>query len=597
MSALRSLYIRCSLWGLFAVALLLHQFPTANKFDWINHLKPFVVAVLLCGMVAMFGFFFWQKKQALSKGPALFLVAFLAWFALAFVFADVRSFAFPELFILLGLIPLFLFFAGEEEFEKTLPTAMTVFLLVQALWGVDTFLSTSHQRFFGLFYDPALAPNAWPNAYALFVLASFPWMLYRFFLRGKRAMWLKCVLVGFVLGGFFMTLSRAGFLAFGLELFFLGLFLYRDKSFAKPSWVRFAAGLLVVLMVGAASSALLQSLKDRQGEVTNLVDRFTFTDTQGSVSVSERLEFFEGSLQLIQREPIFGLGAMSFRSVYPQVQQSFLAISDHSHNLLLKWGMENGVPVVLFFLGFLLLLFLKCNPFSARTPLFQRVAWATLLGVLAHSMVDYNFNFFSNALLFWMLLAAVSPGQQMKTGWLWIQRFFVFIVVLSAVFFAALLNAQENRFQAALKGGLAPEDVQHFDLLLPRWELLQLADRYEKDPELRELLLKKHLETNPYDAEAYYRLGLLDEIQNQADSALEHYKTAVTLKPKGTFLYFLAYLRLAEKQGRDDVLEELRPTLEANIEEYLPMYEMNLHYTQAYGEIERVRALQELLEL
>ncbi len=591
------LFQRYGLWCLFALALLLHQFPTANKFDYLNHLSPFVGALGLSAFVAVSGFFLWKKKVGLSKGPLFFLLAFLSWFALAFGMAEVRTFAFSELFVLLGLIPVFLLFAGEEELENTLPTAMTVLLLVHAIWGIDTFLTTSHQRFFGLFYDPAFKPNAWPNAYAVFVMASFPWMLMRFYLQGQKGVLLKDILVGLVLGGFFMTLSRAGYIAFLGEMTLFVGFLWRDKTWIRPAPLRFVAHGLCVLAVAAVLVFFLQDAKIRQGEFTDLSDRFTFVETQGSVSFSERAEFFEGTIELIKEKPLFGFGAVSFRSIYPKVQQSFLAISDHSHNLFLKWGLEEGLPVVFFFLGFLLLLFMGSNPLAKTTSLFQRVAWSALLGMLAHSLVDYNFNFFSNALLFWLLLAAVVHPKKLNTFWLWVQRVLVGLLFIMVLVFSAVLRLNENRFDSLMEGTSSMEEAVSFQPILPRWEFLQLADRYEADSVMREYFLKRQLAVDPYSAEAVYKLGLLAETHGEVESALAYYKEAMALRPEGTFLYLWSYVHLAEIAERDDLLQEIRPTVESDIEEYLPMYEINLHYTQALGEIEFVHKLQESLDL
>ena len=52
-----------------------------------------------------------------------------------------------------------------------------------------------------------------------------------------------------------------------------------------------------------------------------------------------------------------------------------------------------------------------------------------------------------------------------------------------------------------------------------------------------------------------------------------------------------------EMQGDKDAIEKIRPVVAELIEEYIPLYEKNLHFTQRDGEIDYVKQLQKLLDI
>lgn len=547
MNARRPLYFLLALWSLVLAGLLIHFYPWANKFDWINDLRPFVLMLGFASELGFLGFFFWKKERGLGAWPLMFLLGYLVWGAVAFGFAEVRNFGFAELLVSWSMASIFLLFAGENKVKLHMPAALSLALVAQSILGVFTFLNTNHQRFFGLFYNPQITADAWPNAFALFFLLSFPWLLHFLFLEPKRWIFPKALLTGFVLGTFFMSLSRAGFLAFGLELLFFATFLYKDKHFVRPSWKGAFVGFLVVLLCAAGTVHVLQTLKIQHGEATSIVDRLEFTEVAGSVSFGERLEFFEGAWKLIQEKPIFGYGPFSFKFVYGPVQKGFLAISDHPHNLLLQMGINQGLPAVFLFLVFLTLLFFQNNPFEKEVSLVDRTAWVAVLGALAHSMVDFNFNFLSTTLLFWLSLSTLAPAKPFSRGLLGVQKTVVFVLFGAIVLSSGLIYEQ-----ARLK------EVVGQHLLLPRWSLLEKG------------LLEEQLRYNPYDAETLIALG--------------RYEEAIAVRPKGSFEPYLGL--------EDGQFKALCPQIDSLIKEYLPLYALNLHYTQAGPQMDYVQSLQ-----
>lgn len=548
MNARRPLYFLVALWSLVLAGLLVHFYPWANKFDWLNDLRPFVLMLGFASGLGFFGFFAWKKERGLGAWPLAFLLAYIVWGGLAFIFAEVRSFGFAELLVGWSMASVFLLFVGENGAKRHMPVALSLTLVVQSILGVFAFLSTDHQRFFGLFYNANIAADAWPNAFALFFLLSFPWLLHFLFLESRRWIFPKALLTGFVLGTFFMSLSRAGFLAFGIQMLLFAVFLYKDKHYVRPTWKVAVFALLTLLLCASATVHGLQTLKIQRGEATSIVDRLEFTEPAGSVSLEERLEFFAGATELIQKKPVFGYGPFSFKFVYGTVQKGFLAISDHPHNILLQIGVNQGVPAIIFFLGLLAFLFFGNNPFGKEASLIDRTAWAAVLGAMAHSMVDFNFNFLSTTLLFWLSLSTLAPAKPFSRGLLGTQKALVFVLFAGLILCSALIYKQ----------GRLGEDMVNHQLLLPRWTLVENG------------YLEEQLRYNPYDADALIQLG--------------RYKEALAVRPKGDFRVYL---------GLDDAsFIAFCPQIKSLMEEYLPLYEMNLHYTQAGPQMGYMQSVQ-----
>lgn len=624
-------------WGVVLLTLGAHLFPLANKFDLVERFLPVmgIVFLITTGCVLGWIFSWWKRRktdEAKFKGPDGWLVAaligFVLWSGLSFVFADVKTFGFTEIYMLILGTLLFLYFSTVPSIKKWLPYGLSLLLLIQALFGIYGFLTTDHTRFFGLFYNPEIKADAWPNAYALMSLLTFPWLLFALFKNGIKKIGaflvLKSVFAGFVFGTFLAVFSRAGYVAFGVEVIFLGIFF--GKSF-KGNFRRCMAAVVIIIVVGFGVLAGLQKVKSLYFDTTDVKDRLTFSDSGGASSFSERFEFFFGSLELIKKEPLFGYGPSSFKWAYPQVQEGFLALSDHPHNWILKLAVERGAPAAALFLVFLLVLFVKTNPFSKSSPIFVKVAWASALAALAHSMVDFNFNFISNYLIFWLIVAALASGVSAnrekvrfkKSDLLSLIAILVMIVVLVL---SSVRIVKESWHYLRLRSVFGPivntiamGDTENYHPLLPRWTLLRLDDAYAKNEPIvdkdgnffsrisdeevtanRKILLENHLKYNPYDASAYSRLGQIALDENDLSAARDYFKRATEVNPKNTFRYYAEYASVLSMLGDDSSLASLREKVKPLIEEYMPLYEKNLHFTQRDNEMRYIEELQRIFK-
>ncbi|MDP4008208.1 MAG: O-antigen ligase family protein [Candidatus Peregrinibacteria bacterium] len=625
------------LWTVFVVVIGIQFFPQANKFDLVERFLPVmgVIAILTIGCIKGWFFSWWKRRgtvDAKFKGPdfllSVLLFGFVALSGLSFMFGEVRAFGFTEIYMLMIGALMFLYFSScndghQSLLKKHLPLGLTILLLVNAVGGVYGYLNTDHMRFFGLFYNPEIKADAWPNAYALFFLMTFPFMLYQFFhnnfekykddLEGTYIGMtiLKLLATGFVYGSFLIVFSRAGYLAFIVELALLALF------FGMSAWpisgkkmLRTIGAVAIIVAIGYGVVYGLDQAKRRSWEMIDVRERLTFSDAQGAASFTERFEFFTGSVELINERPIFGFGPASFKSVYPHVQKGFLALSDHPHNLFLKLAVERGLPAAALFIVFLLILFVKTNPFSKDSSLFCKIAWTAAFGGLTHSMVDHNLNFINNYLIFWLILTALAAeisqkNKSKKTKFTkgdLLTLIFAILLIIPLICSSIHITKDSFDYKKLLSVNANDEkaliDIADYEPVLPRFTYLRLDDAFAQigQNDIRKILLQKQLSYNSYDAETYRRLGEISLAENNLKTAKEYFKKATEVNPKNTFRYYAAYTKVAAQLNDTSTLNAIRDNVQPLIEEYIPLYNANLHYTQRDNEMEYISELRRILK-
>jgi O-antigen ligase len=135
---------------------------------------------------------------------------------------------------------------------------------------------------------------------------------------------------------------------------------------------------------------------------------FPFFGTQrylslhGAVSEAanqDRLQIWRTSIDLIQQYPWFGIGSfrLSYFSGLTMATPNFMLFTDHSHNLLLQWSLEFGVPAAALLTFLLIAIFV----ISLR-PLLDcsegRLLYAGLAILVAHSIIEFPWRWLFNFL-------------------------------------------------------------------------------------------------------------------------------------------------------------------------------------------------------
>lgn len=574
---------------LLASPLIFSFHPEANRFEILRAVGP-LLALGIGVLLWLFTRGIQKNSQPTNLPLLLMLLGFGVFSTLSWMLSDIHSFGFAEVFVLWICFLVYLPFSQEKTWSSKVTLALGLTLVFATLIGIKGYLSTDHTRFFGFFYDPLIKADAWPNAYADFFLMSFPFFALHFWKKDSNRP-VSVLLTALVLAGFVLTASRGAFLALIPALAFLAAAaLFHSPHLPSLKKTKHAALILLfvaLLTVGFVKG--LTSLKNQNYTAVDLGSRLTFTEAEGGNSFSERLQFFEGALLMVQEEPLFGTGPSSFKFAYQPYQQGFLALSDHPHNVWLKLAAERGLPAALCLLAFLGYVFFKTSPFRKDVDRpFTLAAWTGLLALLAHSMIDYNLNFVTNALTFWFILGALaSQMPKQKTRLTPVALLVLGFLVATSGLKLAVDELSFNRLSTL-------EQVQAFHPLLPSYEWTEKISTTE-DPVLKAAYLQKQLDANPMDADARSLLGQEKEKEGDLQGARSAYQTATEVSPKNTFAHYLALVKILKLQNDGAALEALSQQLAPLFEEYQKLYDANLHFTQSSNEMQNMEELKAIL--
>ena len=260
------------------------------------------------------------------------------------------------------------------------------------------------------------------------------------------------------------------------------------------------------------------------------------------------------------RKPLLGYGPFSFRYVYPSIQTELLAISDHPHNWMLKVAAESGIPAFLLLTTYLLYLIYSHRRVMQIVHHDERaitsILFISIVGAILHNMVDFNFNFLTTALLFWVLLGLYR--QRSSSPSLHHHPILIAAIVLTLAFFV-------------INEGGAAYSRDYRNSLFPRNYFL------EQSPNL-----PYHLSLNPHDARAWDAAG--DPIK------------AVELDPMNNFRYYYDALQKLSRLEESPEFQALADRVRELLSSYEPMVATNLHFTAFTDNPEYAAKIYELLD-
>lgn len=408
--------------------------------------------------------------------------------------------------------------------------------VVSAGLGFVLYIGFDEVRMVGPFLNKLNHAHTWPNAFALFLLMTWPILLLE-----KRKWPLALVLAALLL-----TFSRGAMLVFGGQLLMLTIYFGRRIRWRE---------LGVIALITVALFLTANQLRSQFHPVVEIEEKLTLTDDEGSSSTSDRFVFWRGALELIKEKPMFGWGPFSFRQAYSGIQKGLLETADHPHNLFLKIGAENGVLALIGFLGFLIMgLVTLIRRFSVLGDKKDTVAVlvVAVAGTIAHNLIDYNLNFVATLLPLFLFLAFIRSLTVNKKS-----------EHNSKLFLAlAILLALVASYEAGVQGlKIVLDDEEFLDYsLYPRAHYLDAGD-YEKA-----------IWWNELEAGAYFEKG--------------DWQTALRLNPLNDFRYYVAYI--GQKNSDLKVVVDL-------LETYFGFVEHNTHFTAYTGNVEAAAELIDLI--
>ena len=202
----------------------------------------------------------------------------------------------------------------------------------------------------------------------------------------------------------FLTYSRNSWI--GLIISFLIIVGKKIKNLLIPLIV------LMILIFLIMHSPLIN------GEIQNTVRSLfpeklllEFTDEGYEGLDATRIEIYSAAINLLEKNPFFGIGATSFTEIY-NLETNFW--KGHSHNLLLELAISYGVPSTIIFFTTINMILLKSGKFIFNNKRFNDIAlydkafWAALFFFIISQLADIQYFDGKISLVIWILIAGLK---------------------------------------------------------------------------------------------------------------------------------------------------------------------------------------------
>lgn len=396
----------------------------------VKPLDFLVVQALTMGVLLLWGLRLWlhPRPQFLWPPISWTVVAFVVYALARYLTCDVEYTGRQELIRI--LVYAFLFFAllnnlHGQEAVRTISFTMIFLGMAISLYAVGQYLTGATHVWNIEAGEPGRASGTYvsPNHMAGFAGMLLPLGLaYTLVGRGKP---LTKVFLGYAVlataAGIAVTISRGGWMSYGFALvIFFGILAWH-RNYRLPSLL-----MMLVLLAGGVFFAIKTSY---------FQERFRrAVETSKNVEVDTRFELWRAGMQMWRDQPWFGVGPAHYDLRYreyrpPTVQyQAGQAHNDYV-TALADWGIV-GAAIIAAALGALGMGLTRTwkhvrrteNVFGAgRSDKFAFVigAAAGLLGLLAHSVVDFNMQIPANAILAVSLMALLSSHLRFATERYW----------------------------------------------------------------------------------------------------------------------------------------------------------------------------------
>ncbi len=258
----------------------------------------------------------------------------------------------------------------------------------------------------GLIYGPYVNHNHYAGLMEM--LTPFPLVLaLSRHTEGNR----KLVVAGIaalMAGTIFLSGSRGGMLAFGVQVVALTVLLRKRGDWKQPVALGVFLAVMIGFLVWLGGNELTRRLASIQSE------------TRQELTGGVRLNIDRDGLRMLREKPVLGWGLGTFPVVYPQFRTFYTSFFvNEAHNDYLQLAVETGIAGFGIGIWFLALTFRGA---AAKLKDWTETINGTLtvaallgcIGILVHSCLDFNLQIPANAALFYVLCAivAASPFQE-----------------------------------------------------------------------------------------------------------------------------------------------------------------------------------------
>lgn len=379
--------------------------------------EPWSLFVLQCGAVTLLGL--WAAKQ-LVMGELRITPHPLIWPAAGFgllitlqLLLGTSSYRYAtgaELmrYVVYGI----LFFVATQLLRRRrelriFALGMTGFGFLVAVFAILQSLSSNGKIYWlrapaigGGVFGPYVNHNHYAGLMEMLVPFALVLWLERKWEASTRIMLLFAGVV--MAASIFLSISRGGMIAFAVEMAVFAFVLLRRRGpqeSRKP-----LIGVVVVLVL------LLAWLGG--GQVTRSIATLQTPMSEGVAGF--RLQIARDSLRMFTAHPVLGWGLGVFPYGYPQYRSFYTSLFiNHAHNDYVELLVDTGIAGAALTLWFLFILFRRgvsktrhwrSNPGRAV----GLAGFLGCLGILVHSLSDFNLHIPANAALFFVLCAVAT---------------------------------------------------------------------------------------------------------------------------------------------------------------------------------------------
>jgi len=211
---------------------------------------------------------------------------------------------------------------------------------------------------------------------------------------------IKKYLLGFVTAimsvSVFLSLSRAGSLSLIFSFTLFTFLLRRERMIKEKYWTIGIVAVLATILVLIAG--------------TGPIEKRFFYLWQDRYVQAIRWFMVKDSVKMVRDFPLFGVGWGNFQYIFTLYRKIiYNRYVVHLHNDHLQLIIETGLIASFFYFSFLFKIFkdILTKLKTRKDPLVKSLAMGGicgLLGVMLHSIVDFNFHIPAIAILFWLIL-------------------------------------------------------------------------------------------------------------------------------------------------------------------------------------------------
>jgi O-antigen ligase len=196
-------------------------------------------------------------------------------------------------------------------------------------------------------------------------------------------------------GALFLSASRGGIVAFGVELIFLLSFVLLQRAGSKHL---LTGGVVLLAALSLVSWIGVRQVLSRFGSLHSM-----------EVKEDKRASMRHGTWRIFLDHPVLGTGLGTIQLVYPPYETLYDGkVVNHAHNDYLEALAETGILGGLccaWFIAILFLVALRSLQEAAHTfaAVLRLAALVGCCGILVHSLVDFNLHIPANAFFFFLM--------------------------------------------------------------------------------------------------------------------------------------------------------------------------------------------------